>query len=121
MVCRSFQQCANLENSCKHTHFLDYAFPELSGHSLGLLHGCCTYAVLSTSRLHSSITLQLLYTLKSRGGYEVAFKLRRSAWEARGHTRRETAPAAACTVSQSVVIAATAPRPNCYDRCSKSR
>src|SRR5215204_3822362 len=33
----------SFQNSCNHAYFfLQNAFPEYSGHLLGLLHGCCT-------------------------------------------------------------------------------
>jgi hypothetical protein len=38
----------------KHAHFLDFAFPELSGHSLRLLHGCCTATALRVCVFASS-------------------------------------------------------------------
>ncbi len=31
-----------MQNRCKYGYFLNNGFPELSGDSLGLLHGCCT-------------------------------------------------------------------------------
>jgi hypothetical protein len=36
----------NLQNPCKYTYSRANAFPEFSGYLLGLLHSCCTIAVL---------------------------------------------------------------------------
>src|SRR5918997_4082339 len=81
--------------------------PTVSGSVLvGLLHGCCTYALLLTSRLHSAISLRLPFALEARRGYKRSAYAPPQRLGGRGAYNEEKGSSCGLLVSQPKAIAA---------------
>ena len=71
-----------------------------------LLHGCCTYALLLTSRLHGGISLRLPSALAARRGYERSAYAPPLRLGGRGAYHKEKGYNCGLLVSQPIAIAA---------------